>query len=191
MDERPVYILLSRSTTVFACLIRAVSKAQFSHASVSISGPCGPFYSFGRLYPRLPFPGGFIKEGPDMGFFAMHPNTPCRLYELQVDRPEYNRLRHYLKKMEERKGMLRYNLLGVIFVFFQKPLQRDDCYFCSEFVASSLYSSGIIEPVKPAALMHPEDFQKIRGVQLVYEGRVDGLKRCQECWSEQAAETIC
>ncbi len=174
--ERTIYIMLSRSTTVLSRLIGVASRAEFTHASISLKGPCGPYYSFGRLYPRLPFPGGFVAEAPGVGFYAIHPDTPCRLYKLRVSKVEYNQLRHYIKQIKAKKNELRYNLLGLVLIFLRHPMPREDCYFCSEFVAEALEASGIAQLPHPAYATHPEDFQMLSGTELVYDGWVDGIR---------------
>ena len=53
-QTKTVYILLTRSGTWFSRLIHLATDDCYTHASIGLDGPAGPFYSFGRLDGRLP-----------------------------------------------------------------------------------------------------------------------------------------
>ena len=55
MAERTIYILLTRSGTWFSRLIHLATQDRYTHASIGLDGPDGPFYSFARKY-RWPCP---------------------------------------------------------------------------------------------------------------------------------------
>ena len=56
MDERTIYILLTRSGTWFSRLIHFATQDSYTHASIGLDGPDGPFYSFARKYRYLALP---------------------------------------------------------------------------------------------------------------------------------------
>jgi hypothetical protein len=68
---------------------------------------------------------------------------------------------------------------------FNKPLKRNNAFFCSQFVAFILKESTIIQFQKPISLIAPYDFQCVPNVHLVYEGK---LKNYQ---NENIAEKHC
>ncbi len=53
-----------------------------------------------------------------------------------------------------------------------KPIQRKNAYFCSQFVAYILKESGIITFDKPLELVTPYDLQQIPKLEFVYEGKL-------------------
>lgn len=57
-QTKTVYILLTRSGTWFSRLIHLATDDCYTHASIGLDGPAGPFYSFGRLDPRFALPAG-------------------------------------------------------------------------------------------------------------------------------------
>ena len=61
-QEKTVYILLTRSGTWFSRLIRFATDDCYTHASIGLDGPDGPFYSFGRRYERFALPAGLVEE---------------------------------------------------------------------------------------------------------------------------------
>ena len=51
-----VYIVLSRSNTLLAMLIRVFTGKFYNHASIAFEKDLNSFYSFGRKNPRLLLP---------------------------------------------------------------------------------------------------------------------------------------
>ncbi len=64
----------------------------------------------------------------------------------------------------------RYNFLGLFGLMFDIPIQRDNKFFCSQFVATLLINSGIDIFKKAPALVRPGDFRKCKELTLIYEG---------------------
>ena len=60
-QTKTVYILLTRSGTWFSRLIHLATDDRYTHASIGLDGPTGPFYSFARLDPRFALP---ARAGP-------------------------------------------------------------------------------------------------------------------------------
>ena len=62
MAAHTVYILLTRSNTWFSRLIHFATQDDYTHASIGLAGPEGPFYSFARKYPHFALPAGLVEE---------------------------------------------------------------------------------------------------------------------------------
>ena len=62
MGDHTVYILLTRSGTWFSRLIHLATRDDYTHASIGLDGPQGPFYSFGRKYEYFALPAGLVEE---------------------------------------------------------------------------------------------------------------------------------
>lgn len=172
---RTVYLLLTRSETYFSRLIHHFTDGEFTHASIGLEGPSGSFYSFGRKYPRLPFPGGMVQERVGRGFFGLHPQTPCRLYELKVSEHTYEQLRRRLEAMYARRELYHYNLLGTVTAYFNRGLCRPNHYFCSQFVAEMLVDSGAADLPRQPALTRPMDICGLKDLRPIFRGRVGAL----------------
>lgn len=172
---RTIYLLLTRSETYFSRLIHLFTEGEFTHASLGLEGPSGPFYSFARKYPRLPFPGGLIQERADRGFFSLHPHTPCCLYALTVSEDTYQYLFRRLRVMYAHRERYHYNFLGVLACLFHLRLERRHHKFCSEFVAELLWESGAAELGTVPAMTRPMDFCKLEDLRPIHRGEVGGL----------------
>lgn len=169
-----IYILLTRSQTLFSRLIHFATDDAFTHASISLDGPGGRYYSFARIYDQLALPAGLVEERRRWHSQAWS-STPCRLYELRVPAPVYHKLRCRLESMYARREIYGYNLLGVLSCWFQRPLPRRHHYFCSQFVAQLLEECGAVELEKPPALVRPSDLERLEGLRPVSQGTVGAV----------------
>lgn len=172
---RTIYLLLTRSETYFSRLIHLFTDGEFTHASIGLEGPTGTFYSFARKYPRLPFPGGLIRERADRGFYSLHPHTPCCLYALTVSEDTYQYLLRRLRAMYAHRERYHYNFLGVVGCLFHLRLERRHHKFCSEFVAELLWESGAAKLGKAPAMTRPMDFCKLEALRPIHRGEVGSL----------------
>lgn len=175
-DHEKVYILLIRTNSLFSRLVHMVTKANYTHASIGMGADCEEMYSFARRYTALPLPAGFVGESVNQGLMAKSPDAPCALYELKISRDSYMEIREQIRFMSERREQLQYSCLGTVFCFFHLAYERENRYFCSQFVASVLEKSGALKLYKPASLYHPNDFTKIKELRLCYQGTLGGLK---------------
>lgn len=172
---RTIYLLLTRSETYFSRLIHHFTDGEYTHASLGLEGPQGPFYSFARKNPRMALPAGLIQERADSGFFSLHPHIPCCLYALTVSEDTYRFLCRKLRMMYAHREQYHYNLLGALACFFRLPLARRRHKFCSEFVAELLYESGAAELGKDPALTRPMDFCRLKTLRPIHQGEVGAL----------------
>ena len=165
MDERTIYILLTRSGTWFSRLIHFATQDSYTHASIGLDGPDGPFYSFARKYRYL------VEEQVT----AYRRGVPCCLYELKVSQKAYLRLRQRLQSMYVQREDYHYSVLGAFACYFNLSLQRQHHYFCSQFVAGLLEDCGALELPKPPTLLRPADFCGVKGLRAVHQGPLEGI----------------
>ena len=117
MDQPTVYILLTRSDTWFSRLIHLATQDSYTHASIGLDGPQGPFYSFARKYEHFALPAGLVEErvGPEVR--EKRREVPCCLYELTVSQETYRRLRRRLSLMYAQREEYHYSVLGTLACF--------------------------------------------------------------------------
>lgn len=176
-DMRTVYVLFSRSDSVPSRLIHLFAGGEYTHVSLGLDSPKGPFYTFARKYPRLPLPGGIVQELPGRGFFGLHPNTRCCLFTLPVTEGVYRALAEKLGGMYRQREQYHYSVLGTFTAYFHIPLRRQRYYFCSQFVAEALSESGAMALDKDAALARPMDLYALMDPEkLVMKGVVGDLE---------------
>ena len=66
---RTIYIVLTKSGTYLSKFIRAVTRANYTHASMSFEDELQPLYSFSRFQAFPPLPAGLNNESFDNGVY--------------------------------------------------------------------------------------------------------------------------
>lgn len=171
MEERTIHILLTRSGTWFSRLIHLATQDDYTHASIGLDGPAGPFYSFARKYEHFALPAGLVEEQVTSRRRAV----PCCLYELKVSQDTYIALRRRLQAMYAQREEYHYSVLGAFACYFNLSLQRRHHFFCSQFVAGLLADCGAVELPKPPTLLRPADFCSLKGLRPVHRGLLEGI----------------
>lgn len=166
---KEIKIVLTQTNTVISRTLKAVSKKPYNHISISFEDDCSTMFSFGRKITWFPFLGGFVKENPNSGVFKMHPETKCKIYQLEVTDADYNLIVKRLNKFLENPKHFKYSFLNLFLMYFNIPLQRQHYYVCSSFVSYLLW--GIIPFKKEISLVAPDDYNTLQ-LQEVYEGKL-------------------
>lgn len=170
---RKVYILLTGLPDTTSRLIKLFTWCRYSHASLGLEEDRNTFYSFvGK---------GYIIEKITRYLRPGRAPFPCVLYELEVPAPVYAQIAETVRAFAARKSELSYTLLGAILCVARLGYWRRDHYFCSQFVAQTLFDSGAVHLVKSSALYLPRDLTKLQGVRESYRGDLLGLVQHFEC----------
>lgn len=169
MRKKKIYLLLTDTNTVLTKIIKLYTKMPYNHASISLNSELSEVYSFGRINVNNPFIGGFIKEDLQSILFQ---DAHCAIYSLTLTNEQYQKLYHFIKKLEAQKQIYRYNFLGLFGFLLNVPIDRKYAFFCSQFVAYLLKETEIINDEITPSLIKPGDLPHLADFQLVYEGRL-------------------
>ena len=175
MENKEIYIILSRTGTTFSNIIALFTQKPYSHVSISLDNSFTKMYSFGRINPAKVLPAGFVYENLYDGVFAMFPESKCLIYKVNVTEKQYNNLVNEIRLFENNKDNLKYNILGTSLVYFNIPRKRENYYFCSEFVSEVLINSGIFNTDKKPEEILPLDLLAVENKTLIYEGYINKL----------------
>ena len=88
--SKKIYIVLSQTGTMFSKALKFFTRAEYNHASISLTPTLETMYSFGRINPNNPFVGGFVEEGKDIGTFKRFTKTKALVLEVSVNEEKYN-----------------------------------------------------------------------------------------------------
>lgn len=172
--EKKIYILLTDTGTILTRLIKSYTKKPYNHASIAFDSELMEVYSFGRKTARNPFIGGFVREDIDSAIFRQ---ADCALYSLNITAAEFQKMYQYIQEIASEKEKYRYNFIGLFGVLFQKPIKRKNAFFCSQFVASVLKESRIIDfEDEDLSLVKPSDLTHLANFELVFEGGLNGYQ---------------
>lgn len=167
-----IYILLTDTGTLFTKMIKWFTNAPYNHVSIVFDDELNEIYSFGRKKPRNPLRAGFIREDVYFGTYRYFENTRCLILKLEITEKEYQNIRKKIETFEMNKDMFSYNLLGLIGILLSYPINKNNSYFCSQFVAEVLQESGVHLWNLPPALVTPVDFFIHHRFEFVYEGKL-------------------
>lgn len=173
MENKYIYLVLSRTGTMFSNIIALFTRKEYSHVSISLDDSFTKMFSFGRLDPAKVLPAGFVEENLYDGVFAMYPKSRCLVYKLPVTEDQLLILKSELLTFIDNRTDLKYSVLGTATAYFNKPHKRENYYFCSQFVAEVLIKSGIYKTDKLPELIKPMDLLEIENKQFLYEGLIN------------------
>lgn len=173
-ENNRIYIVLTDTGTVLNRLIKMYTKDPYNHVSIAFDSELKEVFSFGRKKMHNPIVAGFARENMDHMIFK---KANCAVFEMECANPlDYWRLRDYVRKFELNQENYRYNFLGFFGVIFNINIERNDAFFCSQFVASIFEYSKIPLFQKPCVFVTPGDFMSAPALRLVYSGRLGDYK---------------
>ena len=168
--EKSIYVVLSQTGTMFSRALKFFTRAEYNHASISLTPTLERMYSFGRLNPYNPFIGGFVEEGKNIGTFKRFYNTKAMVLEFKVSEEKYNALQYFIDYFKTHKCEFHYNYLGVLFACFKKHHTSSKRFYCSEFVKECLKVFDVENAGELPNIIKPIDFLKLNNKQIIYTG---------------------
>ena len=165
---KKIYIILTYTGTFLSKIIKYYTGDEFSHVSIALDMELNQMYSFGRLNPYNPFYGGFVHERINRGTFKRFSRTTARIYSLEIEEEQYEKLKHTIKYMKKIRRQYRFNTLGLLAVGFKIRIKSDNSFYCAEFV-KYLLEEAKIENNLPS-LVRPENFKMLENLKSEYEG---------------------
>ena len=112
---------------------------------------------------------GLIKEEINKGTFKRFQDTQTQVYSIEVTDEQYNNINNILKEMYDKKDVYKFNFLGLSLVSLHKRIERENYFYCAEFVRYVLESADIDTRSLPS-IIKPGDFKALEGLNLKYEG---------------------
>lgn len=171
---KKIYIVLTHTGTLLSKIIRQYTKDEFSHVSISLDKDLGKMYSFGRLNPKNPFIGGFVHEYINKGTFKRFFKTKTKVYSLNITDEQYKIIENTINEINDTKEDYKFNVLGLFAAGFHKKIGKEHSFYCAEFVKYVLEKSDI--KTNLPEIVRPEDFKKLEGLELIYEGLLKKYK---------------
>lgn len=167
-----IYIVISQTGTILSRILKLITKAEYNHASISLSPDLNTMYSFGRVNPYNPFIGGFVRESPYYGTFKRFYNTKVIVLSAQISDEHYRALHRKLNMMFLNKEQYHYNYLGLFLAGIHIRYRHTDRYYCSEFVKEMLISYGVSDAEKLNPIIKPIHFLELPNVTEIYCGKL-------------------
>lgn len=172
---KKVYIVLTSTGTILSKIVKLYKKDEFGHSSISLDNKLQEMYSFGRLNPYNPFIGGFIHEYIDKGTFKRFYKTTTKIYELEIEDEQYEKMKELIKYFSINKNSFNFNIKGLFLIALNKKVKRKNYFYCAEFVKYILEESGL--ELDLPELIRPESFKNIKGTKVIYSGLLQEYSR--------------
>lgn len=170
---KKIYVLLTKTGTVPSKIIGKLSRARFSHASLSIDNEFTDMFSFGRKGMKV-FPGGFAKENLRTRVLKKYENCPCEVISMEVTDENYEKIKNKALYFSDNKDLFGYSYIGIFACWCRIKLKFKNRYFCSQCVSEILKAGNVQLPYDPL-LMRPMDFMKIKDTKKEYLGTIKDL----------------
>ena len=169
--QKGLYIVLSQTGTALSHIIKVLTNGEYNHASLCFSDDLQEMYSFGRHNPYNAFWAGFVKESPNYGTFKRFRKTKVCVLKIDIDEERLEDVCRTVAEMWEKRVDYSYNYLGLYLATVRIARKKDNCFYCSEFVAHVLSTCGIVEPEQFEKIIHPMSFLSLPHEE-VYRGRL-------------------
>lgn len=172
-DKCYLYVVLSRTPTKVAKIIRHVSKSTFSHAAISLDANLEQIYGFSRPQYEAPFLGKLVKESFTSYTLNQNIEVPVCVYRLPVSKEKYVYVQNKIYEFMQDPEII-YNMFSVVTYPISKGFETYKAYTCIEFVAMILKEVGY--PIdRPYHAYLPDDMIDFLKEYKYYEGDIRGI----------------
>lgn len=163
MQNQTISVLITKRTDRFSKLIYWLTGRKYTHASIRLDGMGESFYSFTSK--------GFCRE--PFRWLTGRKMVSGVLYRLEVSGEVYVNAETTLKHFLQNRKHYRYSLLGAILCLLHIPCKFKNLYFCSQFVAELLVSSGAVDLKRKASTYLPNTLDReLRECPTLYEAEL-------------------
>lgn len=145
---KTVTVLLTKYSDWISDLVYHIGGHGYTHASLALEEDSDTYYSFNYR--------GFCVETVEKHRCRGVKNSLS--YQLEVSDLAYENMKSALEEFQRRKDSFSYTRMGVLFCILRIPFHWERHYFCSQFVAELLRSSGAINLRWPPTLYLPNHF---------------------------------
>lgn len=166
-----IYIYLVRTNSLLSRAIGRVTGDTYTHCGISFEPELKALYSFGRKIPHVFWKAGLVRENLADRPHLLYHGCPCCLLEVDVSAEQLKFIKRRLRLFLQQTSSFRYNLFGLFAAKAGIRLERQNHYFCSQFLATLLQGTGLFP--HPPSLTKPSDFIGMPNSRVLYAGPMD------------------
>lgn len=185
-----IYIAFVDTPGFFAGILHRVLKQKYIHVVLSFDIRLKEAYSFGRRNPALPFFSGMEKENTEEIVRAF-PTAEYGICEVECTRHQKEALWEQVRKDYRKRFCYHYAVLGLFFVWRQKPFYQKNHYTCSSYLAKLFSEVRLYDFGKHFSVVTPKDFYEWKGDSMIFEGRLSEFimeeKESRNRWGKKPA----
>lgn len=113
MEQYCIYFVVTKTNTLMGKVIRALTKCNYNHVSISLDESLQPMYSFSRFRNNVPLVGGFVEESW-LRYIFYEKDIEMVAYKVPVNKITYIEIQNLLKAMYDNRESYLYDSLGAI-----------------------------------------------------------------------------
>lgn len=170
IKTKNIYIVISRTPSKFASVIRKAMKAEYNHASIALDEDLNQIYAFARYKKNIPAVAGLVLEHPSRFTLCKDDEVKIKIFKIPVTESEYDTIKNTIDKILVDKEY-QYNLFSALTFPLSKGFETYKAYTCVEFVMNMLVIAGI-KLDKPTWAYQPQELVEILEEYEVYTGRL-------------------
>ena len=170
-DQKYIYVMLSRTHTIPARLIRLYSGNPYSHTSIALDPELSDMYSFARKGIWNPLNSGFIREDINSGVLGRDKNAYCSIYAVPVTDEQYDLVKDVIEHFKNNTDQYGYNFLGLFAAMLELNIEDGKHFMCSQFVNYVFDKSGM-SLFDDKDLVKPYDFHIKLKNHRIYRGKL-------------------
>lgn len=132
-----LYVILSRTNTGVAKLIRVFTRNYYNHVSLSLNEDLSGIVSFARCCIDTPLHGGFVTE-PAERFLHEGKPVPVRVFRVEISDEKAQKLEAFFQNAGKADNGLLYNHFAAFFTMLGLNCPVPGAYTCLSFVTTVL-----------------------------------------------------
>lgn len=167
-----IYLIISHTGTLLSRIIRRLTGDKYTHASIGFEENLNEMYSFGRVYPRNPLIGGFVKESPHYGTMKRFRLADIVILKIPVPNEKFSEINDYITNMYRNRDKYHYNYVGLFLAKFGIHRQRKNHFYCSEFVKDILKRFDLVAKNEFNGVVRPAELLHMKRGEVIYRGKL-------------------
>ena len=168
MNTQYIYVVLSRTQTGVARVLRTFGGLEYNHVAISLDRDFTELYSFARSEQYGYLTGRLVHETTDRYLVNGEKGVPILVYRLPVTREELDWIRGTIREIMEDSQFI-YNFFSVLTYPVLGGFSTYKAFSCIEFVAYILRYLGY-DIERPLFEYRPDDLQYLLEEYLCYDG---------------------
>lgn len=160
-EQKYLYVVFLKTDTAMGKIIRAVTRHEYNHVTLSLCPRLCKMFSFSRYKKDSALVGGFVCERPSR---YLYPDRDARakICRLPLNDGEYEVIRRRIAGFSREGKKMRYNSLGALTLPLGMELGIKDTYTCLGFACETLGVS--VDSIK--------GLEEVLEKYVIYEGEI-------------------
>jgi len=170
LEEKFLYVVISKTPTKFGKAIRKVGKLKYNHSAIALDKELESLYSFARKKHKVLLTGRLVKENMIRYTLNRTDTVDSVIFRIPVTEKQYDMVQNIIFDVKNDKEYI-YNLISVLTYPITNGLSIYKAFSCIEFVMYVLKKIGF-EISHPICSYRPDDLLSIFPEYIYFQGNL-------------------